>query len=194
LSRSARFSLALLGAALSLVASPRVALAEEKNSAAFLVGCVTVVPLALVPLGLAFHLLFRAVFPRRMRRIVHATETLPARASILGFVNALVLALVFAGTAERAPPVAHAAFLAFVLLSFVGSHGVARALGARALGAPAAESLGAARSEIRELAVGWFVIAYVGCFPVIGWVLGVFWLVRGLGALVLSLGAKVDPS
>lgn len=174
--------------------APRLALADEgeKNPAAFVLLSVTLVPLALVPLGLAFHLLLRALFPRRLRRVVHAIETRRMRAAAVGFLNALVLGLVVLGTGQKAPAIAHATLLALVTLSFVGLHGVARALGARALGATGAEPMGAARSELRELAVGWFVVSYVSCFPGLGWVLGAWWAVLGLGAFVVSLGGESE--
>jgi hypothetical protein len=175
----------LLPAALLVLAAaePVLAADEDKNIVGFFLLSVTLIPLALVPLGLAFHLLFRALAPRRTRQLADAVETRGTLALVLGFVNFLVLALIFVAAQHHAPGVAGTAYLVFVLLAALGSHGIACSLGARVLGSPAPGT------GLRELAVGWFVMSYVSWFPIVGWCFGLYWAFRGTGALILSVFA-----
>ena len=155
---------------------------QEKNKqfVALCGGCLTVIPLVLVPLGLAFHLLLRALAPRRTRLLLLQADGGRARTFALGLANALVLAVI--GTAAQhlhAALVGLVVTLAFWGLAFVGSHGLAASLGGRITGNP--------NPEVKELALGWFVLVYVGCFPIVGWMAAAYWTCRAIGTAVLGI-------
>ncbi|HZV01846.1 MAG TPA: hypothetical protein VFF73_34355, partial [Planctomycetota bacterium] len=83
-----RRALAALGL-LVAVATPCFANDPEKDKqfVGLCIGCLTVVPLALFPVGLAFHLLLKALAPRRARFLIDAAESGRARTFLLGFLN-----------------------------------------------------------------------------------------------------------
>ena len=142
--------------------------------------CITLVPLALVPLGLAFHFLLRALAPRRARLLVLNAESGRARTFFLGLANTFVLGLLFLVAGHvHAPVVGLIASLLFWSLAFVGSHGLAGALGMKITGAVTVEP--------RELALGWFVLVYVACLPFLGWTLALYGVCRAIGTTVVSL-------
>lgn len=183
----------LLAALLPLLAAtPAFADQEQdKHFVAICLGCLTVVPLGLFPLGLAFLLLFRALAPRRARLLVLQAESGRIRTFIVGAANVTVLALVaIAGQHFHAPMVIMLAWLACGGLVFLGSYGLAGGLGMRITGGVTV--------DLKELALGWFVLCYVGCFPLVGWCLALYGGCRAVGAGLLALVAREelpqDPS
>jgi hypothetical protein len=169
---------------------------KEEKVLVFFLACTTVLPLATFLPGLAFHLLLRGIAPSRTRRLTTELETRFFRSAVVGVVDSLGLFLIFLGFANNVKAIALFAFLLWLALAFVGLHGIARALGASVLGsgpAPASyvggfapPSPGGSRPELRELVVGWFVLCWLGWFPVLGWAYALFSAVRGTGAVVLQ--------
>lgn len=183
----------MLTAALFVVATASPALAgdgphdpeKDKQLVALCGACLTIIPLVVVPLGLAFHLLLRALAPRRTRLLFLHADSGRARTFFLGLVNAFVVTLVgIAAGHLHAPVVWLLATLVFWGLAFFGSHGLAVSLGARITGN--------ASPGLRELALGWFVLVYVGCFPFVGWLAAFYWTCRGTGAALLALLSGSD--
>jgi len=184
-----RRALAALAPLLLVLAVASPALAgdpeQDKRFVALCGGCLTVVPLALTPLGLAFLLLLRALAPRRARLLVLQAESGRVRTFVVGLANVIVLSLLgVAAQHFHAPVVALLAWLLFVALVCLGSYGLAGGLGMRITGSVSVEP--------RELALGWFVLCYVGCFPLIGWTLALYGACRAIGAGLLALVARDD--
>ncbi len=174
---------ALLG--LLLLAAP--VLAEEpsqhekdKGFVALCFGCVTLIPFVYATVGFAFHLLLRAFAPRKTRLALFHADGGRARTFLLGAANTFVLLLLSAAAAHLGVHVLAALpLLALNGLALLGSHGLAASLGARITGSAA--------PELKELALGWFVLCYVGCFPLLGWAVASFWICRSVGVGVLSV-------
>ncbi len=169
--------------ALAVLALTTPALAGDAEKDKGFVGVclldMTVVPLALFLLGLAFHLFLRAFAPRTARILVLNADAGRAKTFILGLMNAVVLMLVgFVAAQHQAWLVWLVATFIFCGLAFVGSHGLASSIGSRITGSPTA--------DLKELALGWFVMSYVGCFPIVGWCLGFYWECRGIGAALIA--------
>ena len=173
----------LLPALAVLLASTPALAGEAEKDKGFVGLCLldmTIVPLALFLLGLAFHLFLRAFAPRTARILVLNADAGRAKTCILGLMNALVLMLVgFVAAQHQAWLVWLVATFIFCALSFVGMHGLATSIGARITGSPS--------PDLKELALGWFVMSYVGCFPIVGWCLGFYWECRGIGAALLAI-------
>jgi hypothetical protein len=180
------FSPVALALLLVLAATPAFAESEhDKQAAALYLGCLTVVPLALFPLGLSFLLLFRALAPRRARLLVLQAESGRIRTFVVGFLNVVVLGLLAVAGQHFHPPFAGVlAVLTCALLVFLGSYGLAGGLGMRITGAVTV--------DVKELALGWFVLCYVGCFPIVGWCLACYGACRAIGAGLLALVARED--
>jgi hypothetical protein len=182
-----RLTFILLGALLVLgAATPALANDEhDKQVFAVYVGCLTVLPLALFPLGLAFLLLLRALAPGRARLLVLQAESGRIRTFVVGFANVAVLTLLaIAGQHFQMPFVVVLAWLACTALVFLGSYGLAGGLGMRITGSVSV--------DVKELALGWFVLCYVGCFPIIGWGLAAYGASRAIGAGLLALVAREE--
>lgn len=160
---------------------------KAKEAVGFVLLCLTAFPLATFAPGLAFHLVLRALAPRRTRLITSEVENHFFRTLAFGFVDALVLFFAFAATAKGAPPIAALVFLVAATLAFVGLHGIARSIGARVLG-----PTDGPRSELRELAVGWFVFCFVGWVPLFGWIYAFICIARSIGAVVLQAFVSSD--
>ena len=88
------------------------------------------------PVGLALHLLMLGFAPRRGAGLVHKVEAFRGRTLVLGAINTLFFFFVFAALGEHAPKLAALVATLWVMLALVGSHGLARSIGARVLDAP----------------------------------------------------------
>jgi hypothetical protein len=161
---------------------------KPKEAVGFFLLCLTAFPIATFLPGLAFHLVLRALAPRRMRSITSEVDQHVVRTFAFGLVDSGVLFLVFAATAQKAPPIAALVFLAWCALAFAGVHGIARSIGRRVLGADGPGS------DLKELAVGWFVFCFVGWVPVVGWAYALVCLVRSVGAVVLQAFVAPDDA
>lgn len=189
--RRERLLLAGLLATVGLLTSPGVALAGKGEDA---FGAIVVLPLLLAlflyPTGLALHALILALAPRRGAELVRQARGRPIRALLLGGVNVGALLALAALAGRKAWPVGVFALLLGLILAFVGSHGVARALGRRVLG-PGGD--GAAGADLKALATGWFVLVFGTAFPLFGWLLGGYFALRSVGALALALLGAPEP-
>src|SRR5262249_28495227 len=79
---------------------------KPKEAVGFLLLCLTAFPIATFLPGLAFHLVLRALAPRRMRSVTTEVEQHVVRTFAFGLVDSGVLFLIFAATAQKAPPIA----------------------------------------------------------------------------------------
>lgn len=141
------------------------------------------------PVGLALHCLILSHAPRRGAGLVHKVETYRGRTIALGLLNTLFLGLVFAATVHGAPALALLVACLWWTLALVGSHGVARSIGARILDEPAD-----GKHELRGLAAGWFVMVFASALPGLGWLLALYWAVRSTGGVVLAAFSVPDDS
>ncbi len=175
-------SLAL--AALALLATPGPALAAEGDRAGALLFGPALFALPVFAIGLAGHLLLLAAAPARGRSLVAQAERPRGRLLALGVVDTLFLWFVALATAKPAPAISALVLLVWLALAFVGSHGLARALGARVLGR---DPHAAAPEDVRQLVVGWFVLTFAAALPLVGLLLAAYWSVRATGAVLLTL-------
>lgn len=166
---------------LALLAHPEAAYAGKGDEAAAGLLIPIVVAVLAYPVGLALHCLIFAYAPRRGRGLVSNFQNHRAKTLVLGAMNTVFLALV-ALTLKK--PAAGLAALAIVLgfaLAIVGTYGVANSIGARILGTDDAPA------DFKTLALGWFVVDFAMAIPGLGLLLGLYWAVRGTGAVVLTL-------
>lgn len=190
MTRSPLRPLSLALAALALLAAPGTAWAAEGDRAGALLFGPALLALPVFAIGLAAHLLLVAVAPERGRSLVAQAERPRGRLLVLGLVDTLFLWFVALAIAKPAPAISGLVLLIWLGLAFVGSHGLARALGARVLGrdprAPAPE-------DVRQLAVGWFVLTFAAALPLVGLLLAAYWSVRATGAVLLTLLVGPPP-
>jgi hypothetical protein len=153
---------------------------QDKQFVAWCIADMTIIPLALFPLGLAFHLFLRAMAPRMTRHLVLNADAGRLKTFFLGLMNALILIVIaFAALHFQAHLVWLLAVFVYCALAFVGSHGLASSLGAKITGSPA--------PDLKELALGWFVLVYLGLFPIVGWCLAFYWECRCMGSALLAI-------
>ncbi len=179
--------LALLGAVL-LAASP--AWAGKGDAAGALIVIPPLAALAVYPLGLAVHLLLLATLPGRGRTLVAQARRPRTKGLVLGAINSAFLLFFAVAIAKPAPPLALLIVLVWLAVALIGSHGLARVVGAAALGRRAADGPPA---DVKDLAVGWFVLVFAAALPLVGWVLAAYWSVRAVGGVVLTLLVGPPP-
>jgi len=182
----------LLTLSLCLGLTP-LAWAGGKKDAQLVVAFLTLIPLALIPLGLACHWLILSLAPQRSRDLAQDLEDHYWKTLLLGIANGGILFVLAGVAAKGAPPVAFLSSLLLTVMTLLGLHGVARNLGDRLLRqGPQSKP----PHPMRALAAGWFVLAYVGCLPFIGWGLAFWWSARGIGGVVLQIagGRPREPS
>lgn len=141
------------------------------------------------PVGLALHCLILAHAPRRGAGLVHKVETYRGRTIALGLLNTLFLGLVFIATAQAVPALGLLVGCLWWTLALVGSHGIARSIGARVLDEPTD-----GKHEVRGLAVGWFVMVFASALPGLGWLLATYWSIRATGGVVLAAFSVPDDA
>lgn len=116
---------------------------------------------------------------------------------VLGSINTLFLVVIVAATGKPAPPISLLVLVAGLALALIGSHGVARDLGARVLGHDEPAVPGA---DAKEVAVGWFVMVFSAALPLVGLFLAIYWLVASVGVAAMLLlvgpptGDAPDPT
>ncbi|MBL4844361.1 MAG: hypothetical protein JKY65_02440 [Planctomycetes bacterium] len=175
----------LVAALAILLLLPGVALAGGKGDAA---GAILFGPLflalLLLPTGCALHALILAHAPRRGQALVQAAERHRWKTILLGVLNTGFVMFLVAATSKGAPPLAMIGLLAWILLVLVGSHGLARSLGARALGR---EQPSGPPGDLAEVSLGWTILVFGAAIPFVGLFLGAYWCVRATGAGILAL-------
>lgn len=144
------------------------------------------------PIGLAAHCLLLAWAPRRGWPLVHRLESHRWKTLLLGAANTVFLGIVFLATAQTVKALAILALVLWGALAFVGSHGLARALGGRVLGHEPGMAPGPP-GDLQALAVGWFVLVFGAAIPVLGLLLGLYWCLRGAGGVVLAVFSVPEP-
>lgn len=140
--------------------------------------------LFLLPFGLAAQGLILAYAPRRGRGLVHAVERHRVKTVVLGLINTLFLTFFVAATAKPAPLLALIGLMVWLVLILVGSHGLARGVGARILGRDEASG---PPSDALEAALGFGTLLFACAIPLLGVFLGTYWVVRATGGAVLSM-------
>lgn len=162
------------------------AFAGGKDDARGFVISITLLPLALFPLGLAWNLLALMIAPIRSEDLALDINEHRWKTLFLGLANIVALLVLFGAFEKRVPLLAGLVFLTFISLALAGAHGAARAVGETLL-----ERAGViSGSPLKALAIGWFVVVYVSCVPVIGWFIGAVWLLRGVGGVILQVAGK----
>ena len=173
---------ALLALALLL---PSPAYAGHKGDVAGLIVLgPSLLALFLLPFGLAAQGLILAYAPRRGRGLVHAVERHRVKTVVLGLINTLFLAFFVGATAKPAPLLALIGLLVWLVLILVGSHGLARGVGARILGRD--EGSGPPGDAL-ETALGFLTLLFACAIPLLGVFLATYWIVRATGGAVLSM-------
>lgn len=163
--------------------------AKQKEAIQFIV-TFTLLPLALYPIGLAIHLFLAGLAPNRSEDLALDIQENFWKSLLLGLANGLGL-LILAGVLSKPVPAAAAlAGLALCLFVVCGLHGAARSVGTRILERVAHKS---PPNPIIALALGWFVVLYVSCVPVVGWMFGLSWILRGIGGVVLQVAGRRAP-
>ena len=176
--------LALTTVLLLGLASP--ALAAPKDEVGALLFGPWFLAVVAYPVGLALHLLMLGFAPRRGAGLVHKVEAFRGRTLVLGAINTLFFFFVFAALGEHAPKLAALVATLWVMLALVGSHGLARSIGARVLDAPPGTD------ELKALALGWFILCFASALPGLGWLLAIYWSIRATGGVVLTLFSVPD--
>ena len=97
---------------------------------------------------------------------------------------------VMAVTGKAAPALGFLALLGWILLALVGSHGLARSLGAKVLGR---EQPSGPPGDLAEVSLGWAVLIFASAIPILGLFLAAYWCVRATGAAILALLAVEVP-
>lgn len=172
-----------------LLCHPDLAFAgkKEREAAGFLIS-ITLLPLGLYPLGLAWHLMIASLMPQRSQGLSLDLEEHYWKTTLLGLSNCLALFILMGVFGDRAPGLSGLCLLTLLILAGLGIHGIVRGTGEWVL-----ERCGSITGEVtpmKALAVGWFVCVYVACVPVIGWFIGAYWTVRGIGGVILQLAGQ----
>ena len=146
--------------------------------------------LFLCPVGLALQCLILGYGPQRGRGRQLAQEG-RGKTLVLGVANTGFLLLVAASAERKAPGLAGLAWAVWLSMAFVGLHGIARGIGERVLSLPAVLS---GSKPLKPLALGWCLLVAASAMPIVGWCMGIYWLIRGSGtAVVALLGRKPEP-
>ncbi|MCA8924602.1 MAG: hypothetical protein KDD82_22510 [Planctomycetes bacterium] len=146
--------------------------------------------LFLCPVGLALQCLILGYGPQRGRGLQLAQEG-RGKTLVLGVANTGFLLLVAASAERKAPGLAGLAWAVWLSMAFVGLHGIARGIGERVLSLPAVLS---GSKPLKPLALGWCLLVAASAMPIVGWCMGIYWLIRGSGtAVVALLGRKPEP-
>lgn len=163
----------------------------KKAEEAFVV--LVVLPGALVlflcPVGLALQCLVLGYGPRRGAGLLAAQEG-RLKTAVLGVANTVFLLLVASAAEGRAPAIVGLAWGTWLCMAFLGLHGIARGIGERVLGRP---PVLAGNSPLKPLALGWCILVAASAMPIVGWCMGLYWLVRGSGSSVLALVSRKTP-
>ena len=178
-------------ALLGLLLFPSLALAGGKGDAA---GALLFGPLftalVLLPTGWALQALLLAHAPRRGQTLLHAVQRHRWKTILLGVLNSGFVFFLVAVTGKAAPALGFLALLGWILLALVGSHGLARSLGAKVLGR---EQPSGPPGDLAEVSVGWAVLIFASAIPILGLFLAAYWCVRATGAAILALLAVEVP-
>lgn len=161
---------------------------EDQQWRAF-VGFVTFGPAALMLLALPLAIICRAS-TRITGRVSAALEEKPGIAPLLGAANLVLMAILgWAGGQVEIIGMIGAIFLmALAVAIFIGLTAVADLLGRRLFsGGPRGDSVGA-------FTLGWLVLSGITLLPIVGFLAHLWFAAKGVGAVVLSLGAdrRVD--
>lgn len=148
------------------------------------------------PVGLAVHLLILGFAPQRGRGLArHLQGARRGKTLVLGAGNTLFFFVVVTSLGQSSPPLSLLALLLWVMLALVGSHGIARTVGARVRGVAEVEDEPEPGEDMKSVAVGWFVLCFGAAFPVLGLGLLVYWAVRATGGVMLTLfSVPEEPS
>src|SRR5690606_408318 len=112
------------------------------------------------------------------------------RSLLLGCCNSAAL-LIFMGVfAQRIPALSGLCFVVAATLVILGLHGIIRSTGEWVY----ERCFGKVPNPGWALALGCFVCLYVACIPVIGWLIALFWSVRGLGGVILQIASNKSQS
>lgn len=181
-----------MAALLGVLLFPSLALAGGKGDAA---GALLFGPLfmalLLLPTGWALQALILAHAPRRGQTLLHAVQRHRWKTILLGVLNTGFVFLLVAVIGQAAPPLAFLALLTWTLLALVGSHGLARALGAKVLGR---EQPSGPPGDLAEVSIGWAVLLFGAALPFVGMFLASYWAVRATGGAILALLAVEVPA
>lgn len=181
-----------LAALVGLLLFPSLALAGGKGDTA---GALLFGPLftalLLLPTGWAFQALILAHAPRRGQTLLIAVQRHRWKTILLGVLNTGFVFFLVAATSKGAPVLGMIAFLGWSLLALVGSHGLARSLGAKVLGR---EQPSGPPGDLAELTLGWAILLFGASLPFVGIFLAGYWCVRATGAAILALLAVEVPA
>lgn len=172
---------------LSFIMDPAFA-GDKKKEAEGLIFTMTLLPLALYPIGLAIHLVLASLAPLRSEGLSLDLQDHYWKSLLLGLSNSAALFILVGVFSKRAPGLGGLCFVIFALFAFLGLHGIVRSIGEWVLERCFAPT--AAPTPFKTIAVGWFVYLYVTCIPIAGWFLGCYWIVRGIGGVVLQLSGR----
>ncbi|RMG06895.1 MAG: hypothetical protein D6731_24830 [Planctomycetota bacterium] len=173
-----------LASLLLLTTASEPALAGGQDDAAAGIFGPAVVAFFALPVGLALHAMILAYAPRRGAGLVEVLEAHRWKTLLLGVLNGCFLLLVGLTFHKAAPALSVLALVVAFALACVGSHGLARGLGARVLGLPPAD---APPADLKQTALGWFVLVFALAIPGLGLMLAIYWGLRSMGGVVLAL-------
>jgi hypothetical protein len=183
----------IIAAGCLLCAAEPALAGPKKDQVVGLLLSMTLLPLALYPIGLACHLILASLAPYRSEGLSLDLQDHYWKTLLLGLCNAVALIILAGVFQKRAPGLASLCSLALLSFMILGLHGIVRSTGDWILENCA--RLGPTTHALKSIAVGWFVILYVSCIPLIGWFLGCYWIVRGIGGVVLQIaGRRKDES
>ncbi|MDF1662334.1 MAG: hypothetical protein P1V97_11210 [Planctomycetota bacterium] len=161
---------------------------DKKKEVEGLIFTMTLLPLALYPIGLAIHLVLASLAPLRSEGLALDLQDHYWKSLLLGLSNSAALFILVGVFSKRAPGLGALCFFIFMLFAFLGLHGIVRSIGEWVL--ERCFSPSATPTPFKTIAVGWFVYLYVTCIPIAGWFLGCYWIARGIGGVVLQLSGR----
>jgi hypothetical protein len=174
--------------ALILIAAEPAFAGPKQDQIAVLIISMTLVPLALFPIGFAIHMVLASLAPLRSEGLSLDLQDHYWKTLLLGLTNFAALFILAGVLGKRAPALGGLFSLTFLAFAILGLHGIVRSLGDWILERCA--RVGPAPSPMKSLALGWFVFLYVTCIPILGWVMGCYWITRGMGGVVLQLAGR----
>jgi hypothetical protein len=163
--------------------------ANKREEALRLLVAVTLIPLAIYPLGLAVHLFLVSLAPQRSAELALDLREHRWKTFFLGLCNGFALFILLAVLGERFPLLAGVVFLASLAILLGALHGLARGLGEWVCERAELGKITAWKS----LAIGWFVTLFISAIPIAGWIWGAYWLTRGIGAVILQISGRRSP-